>query len=171
MAKVIKKYPRLSYKNYLNPYNKIALAGLDWHHTLEKYLWLILEQPPKYFYEFNRKEIPNAYGVYVISDVRIPDNERVVYVGDSSNLRNRLNIHLNGNLNNSPCIRYLINDYNEKEVNDITEARKYIVDNYAYRFMKCDEMFEDKVKLCGYVEAYLTAILQPRYGVYIEKDE
>ncbi len=163
------KIPQLFYKNYSNPFNNVALLSMDWHHTLEKYLWMILSQKPICFGDFEKNSIPQTQGVYLITDIRNPMNERVMYVGDSGNLRNRIYIHFMGKVANSPSIRYLVHDSAESGITNYHEARKFIVNNFAYRFIECKEDWEDPTKICGYIEAYLIAKLKPLYGIYKEK--
>ena len=101
-------------------------------------------------------EIPDAAGVYIISD---NNTGEVLYVGKTTNLRQRIyNNHLMGPLSNARLKKYLIEDERFPDICDIAAAKKYIRNHCTFLYIK-----ENDYRKRGHLEGALSFLCDCRY--------
>ncbi len=95
-------------------------------------------------------------GVYVISH-RVTGE--VLYVGRTKNLRRRLYTnHLMGPPANARLKKYLVEDEQEPEIQDMAEAKQYLRDNCQFQYVA-----ESDSRRRGQLEGLFSYLLNVRY--------
>lgn len=99
--------------------------------TLKEKLYQLLEGKKFWWKDMNNllwKEIPEKPGVYVI----ITGNNHI-YVGESTNLRNRLQIHGRGNINNDTFHKKL---FKKELISKKEDRKKFVHDRCCFKFLE-----------------------------------
>ena len=108
------------------------------------------------FSEVRPSDLPQAPGVYAISR---KDTEETLYVGRTKNIRQRLyKNHLHGQFANARLKKYLVDDPEEPEIQDIEAAKKYLLDNCYFQFV-----VEPDTMKRGRLEGLLSYLFNVRY--------
>ena len=117
----------------------------------------ILSAPKYYFSELKPSMLPNGLeGIYAITNFH---SNRVLYVGRTKNLRQRLyNNHLMGSKSNARLKKYLIEDNSEPFVIDLASAKEYLIENCYFQFIA-----EPDVIKRGQIEGLLSFMLDVKY--------
>lgn len=95
-------------------------------------------------------------GVYVISHRKTGE---VLYVGRTKNLRRRLYTnHLMGPTTNARLKKYLVEDKNEPQIEDIEDAKRYLRENCQFQYL-----VEPDYRRRGQLEGLFSYLLHVRY--------
>ena len=111
----------------------------------------------KYFFsELKPTTLPKCPGVYAIFNKDTGEN---LYVGRTKNLCQRLyNNHLMGPESNARLKKYLVDDENETEIEDMEDAKQLLKDHCYFQFLRVDDFRER-----GRIEGMLGFFLGVRY--------
>ena len=119
----------------------------------------LLAFEPVAFATLTPTRVPSGGGVYLIS-ATINGVETAYYVGQSSNLSERLyRNHLMGPTSNARLKRYLCAS---QECADEESAKRFIATACAARWIRLDGRRQR-----GILEAYVTAMLAPKYAISV----
>jgi hypothetical protein len=131
----------------------------DWHDFLLKSTKRLLTQRPTMFSQMVLSSLPKTAGVYLITaKTTSRNNEIPYYIGRTKNIGKRLyKDHLMGKRANAALNKYLIK---AGICSNENEAKNFIIKNCVARWIE-----EHDYKRRGAIEAYLTAILFPKYGI------
>ncbi len=121
----------------------------------------IEQQPVICFSNLLPSMLPNNKGgVYLILSNRTLD---VLYVGRTSNLQQRLYTnHLMGNLSTARLKKYLIDDPNLPDINNLTDAKVYIQNKCCFKYIEITDSLTR-----GRVEGLFSYFFETKY---IEKE-
>lgn len=112
----------------------------------------LLNSPTYEFLGQDRKNVPEAPGVYIIYQKVLG---QVVYIGESDNLRRRLfSNHRSGNRRGSAFRRALSR---WEKIEDEKEISEYIIQNCSFKFLLVSDKLERKR-----FEHFTIAVLNPR---------
>ncbi len=132
----------------------------EWRDYLNHSLNEILSMEKIPYTRITPSVIPMQKGIYIISEL-IDNNEVVLYIGRSKNLRNRVyRNHLMGSTTNARLKNYMVKDNNHLCFENIELAKKYIKEKCYVRWI-----FEEDIRKRGALEGYFTAMLFPKYGI------
>ena len=110
------------------------------------------------FRDVIRDSVPDNAGVYVIFN----ENEEIIYVGRTGNLRRRLlGDHRSGNVKGSQFRRALMQNYGFKNESEISN---YICEKCAFKFREIADSVE-RIRL----EHFATAVLAPTLNMKLKQ--
>ena len=117
----------------------------------------MLDSKKYYFNELKPSQLVEYLSVvYAITNF---NTNQVLYVGKTTNLRGRLYTnHLMGPLANARLKKYLIDDPEILEVNDLASAKQYIKDNCYFQYVA-----EDNMRKRGQLEGLFSFLLDVKY--------
>lgn len=131
----------------------------DQRALLDPQLEALLAFQPLPFAALTPSRVPQAGGVYLVS-ATINGVELPYYVGQSSNLSERLyRNHLMGPTSNARLKRYLCAS---RECPDEDGAKLFILAACAARWV-----LQERRRERGILEAYVTAMLAPKYAISV----
>lgn len=137
--------------NEMNAYN-VSERMLEGIRLCERFL----AGKKTLFADVKPSDLPEKKGVYAIFD---KDTGEALYVGRTKNLRQRLyNNHLHGPITNARLKKYLIDDQNEPEIKNLSDAKDYLKRQCYFQFA-----IEEDLMLRGRLEGLLSFILNVRY--------
>lgn len=134
----------------------------QWSNYLSKALKQLTNGKSLPFAEMTPAKIPEEPGVYLIS-VKRRESEMPYYVGMSKNLRQRLyRNHLMGPpSSNARLKRYLIDS---RQCRSAKHAKEFVREKCSVRWF-----LERRARRRGAVEAYVTGVVFPKYGIKEEE--
>jgi hypothetical protein len=115
----------------------------------------ILSSERIYFEKLVPSDLEEQQGVYIIRNI---ENDQVLYVGKTTNLRTRLYTnHLQGNYSTARLKKYLIEDENN-EIGSYSEAKDWIKRHCYFQFLQ-----ESDFHLRGQLEGLFSFLFDVKY--------
>ena len=128
---------------------------------LTRWLEEILSRQPVKFDSLAPSALPSEGGIYFVSDFSQGD-EKVVYVGLSGNLSQRVYTQLQGDERGSPIKKALVEFRRAK---DLFSAKDYLRKFCAVRFDVVPDYREREMR-----EGFAKAVLKPQFSLYKSKE-
>jgi exonuclease I len=137
---------------------------IDFNRVFELSKWLdnLLRSERKGFSFLAPSDIPSEGGIYIISDLS-KDQEEFVYVGQSSNLSQRLYTNQLQGDHAASQIKNALVHFNRTK--DLSAAKDYLMKNCAVRIDVVPDYREREMR-----EGFAKAILKPEFALYKSKE-